>query len=82
MCKHYGSSEQSGSYTTLSSLNNLAVHPTWKKKKIIARNKENGKQNLDRLCTIHYETSLYTAGCKEKIAEKTRPYSEALSKMN
>ena len=52
------------------------------KKKIIARNKENGKQNLDRLCTIHYETSLYTAGCKEKMAVKTMPYSEALSKMN
>ena len=36
-----------------------------------ARNKENGKINLEswyRLCTIHYETGLYSSGCKEKIA--------------
>ena len=36
----------------------------------LARNKENGnrKQNPDRLCTMHYDTGLYSASCEEKIA--------------
>ena len=26
------------------------------------------KQNPDRLCTMHYDTGLYSAGCKEQIS--------------
>ena len=35
-----------------------------------ARNKENGniESRIPRLCTMHYETGLYSAGCKEMVA--------------
>ena len=40
------------------------------------------KKNPDRLCTMHYYTSLYSAGCKEKIAVDKAVFWGTVSQMN
>ena len=46
----------------------------------LVRNKENGsrKQNPDRLCTLHYDTGLFSADCKEKIAVDKAVFSSTV----